>query len=131
MVGSAALTERWGLFSLPALPAWSRGHVVLLGDAAHGMLPHQGQGANQTIEDAVVLADLLAEPGSLVGALAEYERRRRPRTRRVQHLSRLTNDLLHLPDGPAALARDVMLQELPRHLLWLHAHDAEVTAASV
>jgi salicylate hydroxylase len=98
--------------------------VVLLGDAAHGMLPHQGQGANQTIEDAVVLARLLATSDSLPAGFGEYERLRRGRTRRVQYLSRRTNDLLHLAAGPAARERDVMFQELPRHLLWIHSHDA-------
>jgi salicylate hydroxylase len=124
LLAAAPPVERWGLFSLPALPAWSRGHVVLLGDAAHGMLPHQGQGANQTIEDAVVLARLLATSDSLPAAFGGYERLRRGRTRRVQYLSRRTNDLLHLAAGPAARERDVMFQELPRHLLWIHSHDA-------
>ena len=36
-----------------------------MGDAAHAMVPHQGQGANQTIEDAIVLADCLAGAGDL------------------------------------------------------------------
>src|SRR5207245_8909709 len=63
------------------LARWSRGPVVLLGDAAHAMLPHQGQGANQTIEDAAVLAAELAGAGDVPAALHRYAARRRVRTR--------------------------------------------------
>ena len=49
------------LFAVRPLLRWYRGRVVLIGDAAHGMLPHHGQGANTSIEDAFVLAALLAE----------------------------------------------------------------------
>ena len=81
--------------------------MVLLGDAAHAMLPHHGQGANQTLEDAAVLADCLAEYGSgePAVAFAHYERARRARTRQVQRSSWVTSALLHLPDGPAATAQ--------------------------
>ena len=56
MLTAVPQSPRWGLFARRPLARWSRGPVVLLGDAAHAMLPHQGQGANQTIEDAAVLA---------------------------------------------------------------------------
>jgi len=49
MLTAVPQSPRWGLFTLPPLTRWSRGPVVLLGDAAHAMLPHQGQGANQAI----------------------------------------------------------------------------------
>ncbi|MBV8916208.1 MAG: FAD-dependent monooxygenase, partial [Acetobacteraceae bacterium] len=52
------LPVRWGLFAVRPLLHWFRGAAVLIGDAAHGMLPHHGQGANTTIEDAITLAEL-------------------------------------------------------------------------
>jgi hypothetical protein len=58
MIGAVPQSPRWGLFARRPLASWSRGHVVLLGDAAHAMLPHLGQGANQAIEDAAALARL-------------------------------------------------------------------------
>src|SRR5439155_13151632 len=44
-------TFRWALYDREPLPTWTRGRLTLLGDAAHPMLPHLGQGANQSIED--------------------------------------------------------------------------------
>ena len=49
----------WGLYDRRPLESWTKGRLVLLGDAAHAMLPHLGQGANQAIEDGVALSVLL------------------------------------------------------------------------
>jgi salicylate hydroxylase len=81
----------WGMYDRAPLPRWSDGRLTLLGDAAHPMLPHLGQGVNQALEDAVALATLLgAAPGSadVPRALALYEELRRERTARVQLGSR-------------------------------------------
>ena len=61
MVGATDVGTRWALHDLAPLDRWHTDRVVLMGDAAHAMVPHQGQGANQTIEDAIVLADCLAD----------------------------------------------------------------------
>ena len=53
-------TFRWALYDREPLPTWSHGRLTLLGDAAHPMLPHLGQGANQSIEDGMALATILA-----------------------------------------------------------------------
>ena len=53
-------TFRWALYDREPLPTWTRGRLTLLGDAAHPMLPHLGQGANQSIEDGMALATILA-----------------------------------------------------------------------
>jgi 2-polyprenyl-6-methoxyphenol hydroxylase-like FAD-dependent oxidoreductase len=72
------------LFARPPLASWGSGRVTLLGDAAHPMLPHTGQGAAQAMEDAVGLARALCAGGSdVVGALRRYEDVRARRTRRV------------------------------------------------
>jgi salicylate hydroxylase len=101
--------------------------VVLLGDAAHAMLPHQGQGANQTIEDAAVLAAELdgatGIPAGIPAALGRYAARRRVRTRQVQMVSWAASAALHLPDGPAAQRRDAGLPGTPRDLAWIHGYD--------
>jgi 2-polyprenyl-6-methoxyphenol hydroxylase-like FAD-dependent oxidoreductase len=65
------------------LGRWSRGRVVLVGDAAHATAPTLSQGAAMAVEDAVVLAAALRRGGTVPEALAAYESRRRPRTKWV------------------------------------------------
>jgi salicylate hydroxylase len=82
---------QWGMYDRTPLPRWSSGRLTLLGDAAHPMLPHLGQGVNQALEDAVALATLLGastSPAGVPRALAAYEELRRDRTARVQLGSR-------------------------------------------
>jgi salicylate hydroxylase len=123
MVGATDVGARWALHDLVPLPRWHTRRVVLIGDAAHAMVPHQGQGANQTIEDAIVLADCLAAH-DLAAALQYYEALRRKRTVGVQWLSRRTADLMHMPDGPEIAPRDALFADLYSHLAWIHSHDA-------
>jgi 2-polyprenyl-6-methoxyphenol hydroxylase-like FAD-dependent oxidoreductase len=99
------------------LGRWSRGRVVLVGDAAHATAPTLSQGAAMAIEDALVLADALGQSGgatssaarrstSVPEALAAYESRRRPRIKWV--LDR-TRDRDRTRDVPPAL-RDPLLR---------------------
>jgi len=83
-------TFRWALYDREPLPGWTRGRLTLLGDAAHPMLPHLGQGANQGIEDGIALATILAQAGRqrVPAALLAYERLRRERVAQVQRGAR-------------------------------------------
>ncbi len=113
MLTAVPQSPRWGLFTRRPLARWNRGPVVLLGDAAHAMLPHHGQGANQSIEDAAVLASELASADlasadltsadGIAAALRRYQVRRRARTRQVQLMSWAASAALHLPDGPGTI----------------------------
>ncbi|HYF06781.1 MAG TPA: FAD-dependent monooxygenase, partial [Acetobacteraceae bacterium] len=80
---------RWGLFGREPLRRWVHGRVVLLGDAAHPMLPYMAQGAAMAIEDAMVLARALsASGGHAEEALVRYEAARLPRANWVAGLTR-------------------------------------------
>ena len=85
-------TFRWALYDREPLPIWTRGRLTLLGDAAHPMLPHLGQGANQAIEDGMALATILARADrkTAPAALLAYERLRRERVALVQRGARRT-----------------------------------------
>jgi salicylate hydroxylase len=125
MIAAVRHESRWGLFLAKPLRRWRRGRVVLLGDAAHAMLPHHGQGAITTIEDAVTLAELIAaDPRNLDGVFAVYETLRRPRTRAIQRASWMGNRGLHLPDGPEAVRRDALVARFPEKFGWIHPFDA-------
>jgi len=84
------MTFRWALYDREPLPTWTRGRLTLLGDAAHPMLPHLGQGANQSIEDGMALATILARADrtTVPAALGAYERLRRERVAQVQRGAR-------------------------------------------
>lgn len=77
-----------GVFDIDPVETWHSRSVVLIGDAAHAMLHHQGQGANQTIQDSSELADCLVEFDTIPEALAAYTQRRKPDTQALQTLSR-------------------------------------------
>ena len=79
-------TFRWGLYDRDPLPRWTNGRLTLLGDAAHPMLPHMGQGANSAVEDGFALATLLEglSGGDAPEALLRYEALRKPRTAQMQ-----------------------------------------------
>jgi 2-polyprenyl-6-methoxyphenol hydroxylase-like FAD-dependent oxidoreductase len=68
-------------FLLP--PPWYRGRVAVIGDAAHTTTPHLATGAGIAIEDAVVLAELLAAEGALAERLDRFMARRFDRCRLV------------------------------------------------
>jgi 2-polyprenyl-6-methoxyphenol hydroxylase-like FAD-dependent oxidoreductase len=55
---------------------WHRGHVLLIGDAAHAATPHLSQGASMAIEDAALIAQLLSQDRPLGDLFAEFMRRR-------------------------------------------------------
>jgi 2-polyprenyl-6-methoxyphenol hydroxylase-like FAD-dependent oxidoreductase len=105
---------RTPLYERPPAGRWADGTVVLVGDAAHPMLPSLGQGACQAIEDAAALASALAAAPDIGAALGEYERRRRPRAELVAQRARRTARLAHLANPAAQTLRDAAVRATGR-----------------
>lgn len=105
----------WALNYQEPFTQWSQGHVALLGDACHSMLPYFSQGASQAIEDAAVVAEEVARAArgeqSIEEALAQYAARRAERAAAVQRGAVGNRQLFHLPDGPDQQVRDQRFRE--------------------
>jgi salicylate hydroxylase len=130
-------TFKWALFDRDPLARWSRGRVVLLGDACHPMLPYMAQGAAQAIEDGAMLAACLRDvaPSDIEAALDAYAAKRQPRTAWVQQAARANSVTFHLRDGPEQIARDQLYRERggrggPQVVDRLFGYDAEDLAAA-
>jgi 2-polyprenyl-6-methoxyphenol hydroxylase-like FAD-dependent oxidoreductase len=110
---------RHDLYDLPPLPSFVRGTTVLLGDAAHAMTPSLGQGGCQALEDAVVLADCLAESGdgAITAGLDRYDALRRPRTQAIVTRSARLNTIGQIAFPPAAVARDLLARVVPAEVV--------------
>jgi salicylate hydroxylase len=123
-------TFRWGIYDRAPLARWSTKRVTLLGDAAHPMVPHIGQGSGQAIEDGFTLAAVLADATSsdIADRLRLYEDLRRERTSKVQALARAAGKLYRSEDVPAA-DRAIRLREWMAQGTWIYQFDAAKVAA--
>jgi salicylate hydroxylase len=132
IIAHVTTTFRWGLYDREPLATWTSGRLALLGDAAHPMLPHVGQGANQAIEDAVALATVLSRTNraSIRRALLVYESLRRERTARVQRSARV-NGARYDASGGDLVARDRQLAAQAQERAWIWNYDAEIEASTV
>jgi salicylate hydroxylase len=116
----------WGLYDREPLAEWTRGRLALLGDAAHPMLPHLGQGANQSVEDAFALAAVLKDASSadVPAALRRYARVRRRRTDVVQANSRRNGERYDQVNRTAE-SRDRELVDTRKLRAWIYDYDVE------
>lgn len=106
------VAQRWQIAYGPRLDTWrsKHGRIVLLGDAAHAMIPHAAQGLSQGIEDGISLARMLQggrEGCEEITAITEaWEGLRKPRAELFVQRSLNNATLRSLPDGQAQMARD-------------------------
>lgn len=129
LADDAAPWTPWPISEVDPRISWT-GEVgaALIGDAAHAMTPFAAQGAAMGIEDAVVLAELVAaRPDDMPAALAAYEALRRPRVARAAARGRLNQRAYHAA-GPMALGRNLVMrlrgERLAADLDWLYGYDA-------
>jgi len=104
---------KWAVYDSEPLAVWSRGRVVLLGDACHAMTPYMGQGAAMAIEDGAMLTRCLdASEGDIEHALRMYEANRKDRTAAMQRTSRENTWLKSTADPDWVWGYDVFKEEL-------------------
>jgi salicylate hydroxylase len=126
---------RQALYDREPLPDWQVGRVVLMGDAAHPMMPFYAQGGAQSIEDAYVLAGCIAEAQDRpLDALARFVGMRQPRTAWMQGLARREEELYQMNDTAAIRARNDRMRNnripetatFPPEQERLYGYDAEI-----
>ncbi len=130
---AAPAIMRWGLYDCAPFPRWHDGRVIVIGDAAHPMLPSMAQGAVQAMEDAWVLAAQLKHADILSQGLAWTYAARIRRVSRIQRLSRKNALLFHrrsrlsqaLTYGPAKWAGKFTPGLLMRRFDWIYRHEFE------
>jgi 2-polyprenyl-6-methoxyphenol hydroxylase-like FAD-dependent oxidoreductase len=93
---------------------WHDGALLCIGDAGHGMSPQLGMGANLALLDSLVLADCVAQAGSLPEAFARYSRERRGHLRYNQFVSRWLTPFFQSDSRLAAALRDAAFPLLRR-----------------
>ncbi|KAK2596315.1 hypothetical protein N8I77_013211 [Diaporthe amygdali] len=94
VLNKATEVKQWALLFRPPVSTWVKGRMTLAGDAAHPMLPHQGQGGAQGIEDGVVLGMVLcnATRENVTERLLLYEKIRKSRASLMQIFSNAGQD---------------------------------------
>jgi 2-polyprenyl-6-methoxyphenol hydroxylase-like FAD-dependent oxidoreductase len=95
-------------FARKPVRSWTDGRVTLLGDAAHPMVSF-GQGANQAIEDAVVLSRCLSGGADVFDALQTYEKKRIDRTSRLVKLAGASVNVLQWDNPVASMVRNRLM----------------------
>ncbi|MBB4574261.1 FAD-dependent monooxygenase [Rhizobium lentis] len=116
----------WPLFETTS-GAWQDGRAVLIGDAAHAMMPFAAQGAAMAIEDAYELAACLSDR-PVAEALAHFERHRAPRIAKLRQRGAFNRFAYHAR-GPIRIGRDLVLglkppQSLAADLDWIYGYRA-------
>ncbi|KAH6692232.1 FAD binding domain-containing protein [Plectosphaerella plurivora] len=105
---------KWPLIGNNSLDSWvsPSSRLVVLGDAAHAMVPYMSQGAAMAVEDGAALAvalNKIRSPAELGFALEVFERERKTRTSMMQEASMVNAMIWHFPDGPEQRARDAAM----------------------
>ncbi|MGF9691191.1 FAD-dependent oxidoreductase [Rhizobium sp. 0TCS1.26] len=130
MLAGAPDARFWPLYEVGDGAWQNRRDTVLIGDAAHAMMPFAAQGAAMAIEDAWELAARITAGGDLGQALVDYEMIRKPRVAKVRARGSFNRFAYHLK-GPLRLGRDLVLSLRPAAALaadldWLYGYDPGV-----
>jgi salicylate hydroxylase len=108
-------TLKWPLLSGQPLAKWvsDSGKFLIIGDAAHPMLPYMSEGAAMAVEDGAALAEILGKISlreQMPAALKVFQKERIKRTSQMQQASLINGKLWHFADGPEQEARDAAMR---------------------
>jgi 2-polyprenyl-6-methoxyphenol hydroxylase-like FAD-dependent oxidoreductase len=109
LAGVEAIDRHYPIYDMPELPHWSRGHVLLMGDAAHAVAPHSGQGASMAIEDALVLAACFDAGDAVESIFKRFFELRQQRTQKVIQIGRAAGSQKHAQSWIELRIRDLVL----------------------
>lgn len=135
LLGRVETVGLWGLFRHPVAEHWQGGNLAILGDAAHPTLPFMAQGANMALEDAWVLAAILAATSDQAEALSRYQELRRDRASKVIAAANKNAVNYHLRFPPLRAAAHLGLslagrlapERMLRRFDWIYGHDVTAT----
>ncbi|EMC99630.1 hypothetical protein BAUCODRAFT_343349 [Baudoinia panamericana UAMH 10762] len=123
--------DMWALFNHPPTPTYFKNRVCILGDAAHASGPHNGAGASQAIEDALIMSRVMARvfnAADVPRAFAAYDRVRRPRSQyqvKMAYEGGLLYDL-QLPGYMDDWDKVKELLSTKQHWIWNHDLEADI-----
>lgn len=94
LVSNTSVVKFHPVYRLPLGKAWSKGRCVLVGDAAHAMSPHAGQGVSMALEDVFLLSRLLEDRTRPLSEVFErYDAIRRPRVNEIFKIAADNGDM--------------------------------------
>jgi 6-hydroxynicotinate 3-monooxygenase len=99
VIETAPQFTKWPILDIEPVDTWSKGRLVLLGDACHAMMPYMASGAAMAIEDAAVLARCLVQADDHAAAFGLYQTSRMSRVAKVRRIS-TENSFLRYPTDP-------------------------------
>ncbi|TKW48304.1 6-hydroxynicotinate 3-monooxygenase [Colletotrichum tanaceti] len=134
VIDKATEIKQWPLLYRSPLPTWRKGRLVLAGDAAHPILPHQGQGGAMGLEDGLALGVVMAgasDASDVEKRLEIYEKLRKDRTSVIQLLGNVGFDETHLVED--ALLEFLSKEEIPKtpKQFYLYNFDYDVVDEAV
>lgn len=120
--------QKWSLWHHPTASTFYRGNLAIIGDAAHAATPHQGAGAGQAFEDALVLTHLFADPsvqevGDIENVFNAYDAIRRPRTLRVVDTSRENGQNCMMRGASTGTDLEKLKNDLDTRFEWIWYED--------
>jgi 2-polyprenyl-6-methoxyphenol hydroxylase-like FAD-dependent oxidoreductase len=99
------------IFDFKPLQKWSKGRVLLIGDAAHATTPNLGQGACMALEDAVVLAYSLKSANTISKAIMNFEEKRIGRAKLIVHSSWMMGKIAQMENKLLCNVRNRLVEQ--------------------